>query len=108
MAVEVASGSYAFRPQSDEIEDSDISSTSDTEQVENSQLEATSMPTQQLTFPFRYGMLHDLESIWWIAVWWLCRTIPAYLPFRDGDHPIHGYTALIFPKTPGIKTLDRT
>jgi hypothetical protein len=26
--------------------------------------------------PFRYGMIHDLESLWWIAVWFLFHTHP--------------------------------
>jgi hypothetical protein len=25
---------------------------------------------------FRYGKLHDLESVWWIALWFLTRTVP--------------------------------
>jgi hypothetical protein len=35
---------------------------------------------QQSSEPFkpelRYGMLHDLESCWWIAIWFLFRTVP--------------------------------
>jgi len=32
---------------------------------------------EPLITKFRYGMLHDLESILWIAIWYLFRTVPA-------------------------------
>lgn len=28
-------------------------------------------PRHRSTVPFRYNLLHDLESLWWIAVWFL-------------------------------------
>jgi hypothetical protein len=44
MAVEIAAGRYLLGPTHDD----------DKKQL-----------------PFRYGSLHDLESIWWIALWFL-------------------------------------
>jgi hypothetical protein len=32
--------------------------------------------------PFRYGMIHDLESLWWIAVWFLFHTHPIGTPYN--------------------------
>jgi hypothetical protein len=33
-------------------------------------------PDKPSLIPFRYGCLHDLESIWWIAIWWIFSHIP--------------------------------
>jgi hypothetical protein len=51
---------------------------------------------------FCYGKLHDLESIWWIALWWLFRTVPMgsqLLPVAS-DSSLYRSTVELFPSCP--------
>ncbi|KIM74225.1 hypothetical protein PILCRDRAFT_828383 [Piloderma croceum F 1598] len=55
MSVEIESPSYHYHPQPDQtLDDSDP-------EAEN----PISAP------PFRYNPLHDMESIWWVGVWFI-------------------------------------
>lgn len=56
MAVEVSYGGYQFRPISI-AEDVFLVPTLDT------------IPDSDPVHPFRHNALHDLESIWWLAMW---------------------------------------
>jgi hypothetical protein len=68
MSVEVESGAYKFMP--DE---------KDPPVLFKPPVQTASADEPML---FRYGMIHDLESLWWIAVWFLFHTHPIGTPYN--------------------------
>ena len=86
MALDVAGGGYFFTPSEGNVSrDGNLSvdGNSNDGKVGLVTMEAfyeTPQPdtteTSKFTPGFRYGMLHDLESILWIAIWFLFRTVP--------------------------------
>src|SRR6202790_5564971 len=60
MSVEVAAQKFLFQPRFDE----DVDITDFMQGVRN-----TSGIQRTTTMPFSHNRLHDLESLWWVAVW---------------------------------------
>src|SRR5262249_49109527 len=85
MAIDVAKGRYMLchPPQSSDDAESTPSTPSDG-------TTARASPPQ-----FRYGMIHDIESLFWIATWFLLRTHPPGTEVRPG---ILQSAANIFPR----------
>lgn len=81
MAVEVSVGTYLFEPIEENVFMVDIEPDSDS------------------VHPFRHNPIHDLESIWWLAMW----SIFNYYPDNIGADPEalenqrHSYEALFSP-----------
>lgn len=72
MAVDVASGSYVLChvPQSSNIADLTDGSLSTNPDGTTAQANDISPP------PFRYGMIHNIKSLFWITTWFLLHTHP--------------------------------
>jgi hypothetical protein len=77
MSVDVAAGSYFFTPleQNPDV-GPDVEPMEDLETFRNFKSHNVSLPRSDNKPSFRYGMLHDLESLLWIAIWFLFRTHP--------------------------------
>ena len=43
------------------------------------------LPCPDAKNTFRYGMLHDIESIWWIALWFIFNTTPKGSTTTEGQ-----------------------
>jgi hypothetical protein len=127
MSVEVADSQYLLvQPRSFEALSSDTDHTSDSDvdlPIMTTRIQAKSskaalskqerMAATQSTSgsppPFRYGMLHDLESIWWIALWWLFRTVPSdstLLPIPQAN-PLYDSATSLFRSCPSSDSLFR-
>lgn len=70
MAVEVAVKSYLFKPSADEqdSESDSLGERTDEEECESKEVPEMAQPVTPESRPFRYSTLHDVESLWWIAV----------------------------------------
>ncbi|KAI0943406.1 hypothetical protein AcW1_002575 [Taiwanofungus camphoratus] len=76
IAVEIDSQKYLFQSQPDEDSSSGSDDDSGTSQVSENQSSSSALSTDSSKgedIRFRYNPLHDLESVWWVAVYFLIK-----------------------------------
>jgi hypothetical protein len=109
MACEVATGAYRFytSPSDPWIVNGQTPALGHLGRIAKKSGKAPSMPNDgpkvgpvSSGTPFRYGYLHDLESIWWIALWALFHHVPTDMdvPNKDSDgREFFDVTSKLFP-----------